>query len=147
MAIRSIVLRDIGGFKEWLSPGSLGGAYENTDIILRILLQQKMVLYNPHVKAFHDRWLPPLQAGLHEIQYIRGQMTCYSYFYFQGFKFAKNTIRIPFQRFTENLSSKFEQNTSNICVVFELKLLISAIQGIISGFIHAYKNPYLPHKR
>lgn len=93
MAIRASVLREIGRFKEWLGPGSIGGNAEDAEIALRMLVKGYKILYNPNMLVYHNKWLNNKEMKKQNLSYICGEMACYGYFHFHGRRFASPVIR------------------------------------------------------
>lgn len=88
MAIRKKFLDEVGGFKTWLGPGSIGSNAEDAEIALRILTKGHKILYNPKALIYHNKWLTPKEIQKQHLSYTCGEMACYGYFHFQGHRFA-----------------------------------------------------------
>lgn len=92
MSLRKNAIKN-NPFKPWLGPHSMGGAAEDAEIILRLLIQKKSILCDPVCIVYHNKWLDGKEAKKQESIYARGEMACYGYFYFQGYAFAKQVIQ------------------------------------------------------
>jgi cellulose synthase/poly-beta-1,6-N-acetylglucosamine synthase-like glycosyltransferase len=89
MAFRKDVLKKLGGFKEWLGPGSIGVAAEDADLSMRALLSNEVIHYSPDVVVHHNSWFTKAEIQKKEIEYFTGGVLCYGYYMFLGHKFAK----------------------------------------------------------
>lgn len=92
MSIKKKVFFQIDGFKEWLGPGSVGKAAEDAEISLRLLTADKILFYNPKIIVYHNNWLTVSQYNKLLLSYICGEIACYGFYYFRGYKFAKKII-------------------------------------------------------
>lgn len=92
MAIRKTAFISLGAFKPWLGPGSYGAAAEDADLALRILISGGYVVNTPHAGVYHNKWLTSTEAFSQELSYARGEMACYSYYYFRHFPFAAKIV-------------------------------------------------------
>lgn len=79
MAYRKKVFTELGLFKEWLGPGSIGSNGEDAEMALRALGAGKTLLYNPQVRVVHDRWLTLRELNTQDLSYICGETACYTY--------------------------------------------------------------------
>lgn len=92
MAIRRSIFADIGIFREWLGPGSIGLGAVDAEFALRMLLYGRKIIYNPKVVVYHNKWLTPEEMLHQNLLYSCGEMACYFYFYFQRHSFATQTV-------------------------------------------------------
>ncbi len=99
MAFRKRFFQQVGNFKEWLGPGSVGQNCEDGEIALRGLTRWQQYFYSPDMVVFHNRWLTPREYDLQYLYYQRGEMACYLYFVLQGYRFARPVIRQSWQQF------------------------------------------------
>lgn len=92
MAFRKEVFEDLGGFKEWLGPGSIGSNAEDAEMALRVLSSGKKLYYNSQLIVYHNRWLSHQEYNKQQLSYICGETACYGYLSVQGYKFADRVI-------------------------------------------------------
>jgi GT2 family glycosyltransferase len=93
MAFRKSLFENLGGFKEWLGPGSLGCNAEDTEIALRCLLAKRKLFYSPKITVYHDRWLTPRENNIQNLRDICGETACFSYFALAGNQFSINQLK------------------------------------------------------
>lgn len=93
MAFRKNVLIQMGGFIEWLGPGSIGINAEDAHMLLRVLITGKYILYNDKAIVYHDRWLTEKQHKLQNLEYECGEFACYGIFALYGYPFAKEILK------------------------------------------------------
>ena len=87
MAYRKTVFTELGGFKEWLGPGSIGSNAEDAEFSLRVLINNKILLYNPSMLVNHNRWLSLEEYNKQRLSYICGELACYNYLSNKNHKF------------------------------------------------------------
>jgi GT2 family glycosyltransferase len=107
MAFRKLVFEELGNFKEWLGPGSIGSNAEDAEYALRVLLSGKKLLYNPKMIVYHNRWLNDQEMRRQELSYICGELSCYGYFALKGHRFAKQVVK-------DNLRESFYTEPKNL---------------------------------
>ncbi|MEO8582131.1 MAG: hypothetical protein ABI425_06205 [Patescibacteria group bacterium] len=100
MAFRKSVFEELGGFKEWLGPGSIGSNAEDADIIFRTLIAGKKLFYNSEMIMRHDRWVTLCENNIQDLSYVCGEIACYGYFALMGNRFARVVLK-------ENLREMF----------------------------------------
>jgi len=71
------VFLDMGGFEEWLGPGSVGSNGEDGEWALRQLVKSKPIRYDPAILVYHDKWLTPMEWRRQRWSYVSGEMACY----------------------------------------------------------------------
>lgn len=76
-------------FSNWLGPGSSAYAAEDAEIALRFLINKQIIVYDPKLLVFHNRWLTSKENYQQFLKYVCGEMACYGYYYFLGHSFAK----------------------------------------------------------
>jgi glycosyltransferase involved in cell wall biosynthesis len=148
MAIRRSALLQIGKFKEWLGPGSIGSNAEDAEIALRLLTKYHQILYNPKATIYHNKWLNLNEMKKQNLSYTCGEMACYGYFYFQGHMFARPVV-------FDNIRNSFNKTKSllkNILVLQGNKKTLTDIydtgreilwraRGLAVGFIFSLFDP------
>lgn len=92
MAVRKSLFEEIGNFKEWLGPGSIGSNAEDAEMSLRLLIKGRKILYNPNMIVYHNKWLSANEMKKQHLSYVCGEMACYGYFHFQGHRFATKVV-------------------------------------------------------
>jgi GT2 family glycosyltransferase len=80
MSLRKSVIERVGGFKEWLGVGSIAQAGEESDLIFRILLDHHILMTNPKMIAFHDRWMTSEEENLLQTRYTCGLFAFFTYY-------------------------------------------------------------------
>jgi GT2 family glycosyltransferase len=93
MAWRRSFFQELGLFKEWLGPGSIGSNAEDAEIALRALINGKMLLFEPKMRIAHNKWLNKKELQKLELSYLCGEMACYGYLSFLGDKTSKDVLR------------------------------------------------------
>lgn len=88
MAIRKDVLEKVGGFREWLGPGSIGANADDAEMIIRLLTNNNTILYSPKSVVFHNRWISLHELHIQNNEYIRGEAACYAFYALWGYSFA-----------------------------------------------------------
>jgi glycosyltransferase involved in cell wall biosynthesis len=71
-------------FKEWLGTGSIAWAGEETDLIFRILIRKYILMTNPKMVVYHNRWLTKFQLMILSGAYSCGMIAFYSYYLFNA---------------------------------------------------------------
>src|SRR3989344_6058393 len=134
MAFKSSVFKQIGGFKEWLGPGSIGSNAEDADFSMRVLLNNKIIYFTPKMTVFHNRWLTSNEFKNQQLSYICGEFACYGYFALQGKKFAYRILKKSLKRIFTNISELFNslKNLQPDSYLLFLDLIIKIIY-IIRG--------------
>lgn len=144
MSFRREVFGHVGGFLEWLGPGTLTVAGGNeTEFIYRVA-RRFPLYFDPRIIVYHDRWVSPGQLDRLNIDKIRGYtaFVMYSYFryreksllfgvgkYFFDFRFIAGRIGKDFMR--GHIRSALRQ------AVRLFRVLRSYLQGIGIGMMHA----------
>lgn len=121
MAFRKQHLVELGGFREWLGPGSIGSNAEDGEIALRTLHANKLLFYNPDMVVFHDRWLTSTELQTQYLSYLCGELACYGYFALQGSKLGKSVF--------------IEQWRA--CFTYEIRAVLDSLIHLRSGSIPA----------
>ncbi|MCX8009381.1 MAG: hypothetical protein N3A54_06850, partial [Patescibacteria group bacterium] len=122
MAFRREVFEELGDFKEWLGPGSIGMNCEDGEIALRCLVSKKNLYYNPKMIVYHNRWLTKEEYQRQELSYICGEMACYGYYAFQGYSFGRDVVK-------ENIVKTLK----------DFKAAIKSLLFLNKGIFHSWK--------
>lgn len=134
VVIKKEVFNNIGGYKEWLGPGTSAKAAEDAEFIIRSLIAGYKIAYSPEMIVFHDRWLNNAEWEELSRSYILGGIIAYGFYTLQGVKECK-------PMFFEHISSGFSFIKSDIkkiifsYKIFFLKTLITDIFLIIKGLL------------
>lgn len=104
MSIRSNVIKRIGNYKEWLGPGLLGiSGGEDSELIFRMLKNNYLLITNPNVFVYHNRWITH-----HQEQILYGKYTCglsaVAFFYLLKGDFS--ALSVLFYRINERIIEK-----------------------------------------
>lgn len=92
MAYQREIFNQIGFFKTWLGPNSIGSNAEDAEFALRTLLLGYQILYNPNVLVWHNKWLTVQQMRKQCLSYIHGEAAVYGYYALKGHAFAKKVV-------------------------------------------------------
>jgi glycosyltransferase involved in cell wall biosynthesis len=82
MSIRRPVTELVGYFKNWLGAGTFARAGEDGEYIFRMLLQRQVLLTNPEIVMYHNRWISSKENQLLLASYTRGSFAFYGYYLF-----------------------------------------------------------------
>lgn len=146
MAFKKEVFIKIGGFKEWLGVGSIGLAGLDAEITLRTLIKHYKIMYNPKIKIYHNRWLTKNEFYKQCLSYTCGEVACYSYFSFQGKRFAKkiviNNFKKSYWKFKDVLKRFFSLKKGSLgFFLCTLEEFYFRFRGLILGFYFSKKDP------
>jgi len=108
MVIKKKVFKKVGLFKKWLGPGSVGSNAEDAELINRSLINKFRIGYEPSVVIFHNKWLNEHQLRKQEWSYVCGEIACYGWFAFSGFKFAQKIVKDSTKKTLKSLT--YRQN-------------------------------------
>ncbi len=146
MAFKREVFDKVGFFKNWLGPGSIGSNAEDAEFVLRVLFNNYKILYNPKIKAWHNRWLTNQELKKQKMSYLCGEVACYSYFAFQGKKFAQKIIINDLKELYWKLRKAikyliFFRKGSLSLFILRMKEIYFCLRGLIVGFYFSRKEP------
>lgn len=148
MAIRKSVFDELGGFRSWLGPGSIGLNTEDAEMALRLLSSGCSVYANPRMLVFHNKWMRPSQARKQELVYACGEMACYGYYYFQGYSFAlpilKKAYKKDLVRFFKSLLSFFARpwkRATGGALFWSVRVLMYRLWGTSLGWYFSNVQP------
>lgn len=140
MSLRKTVLNEVGGFQEWLGPGTMAGCGEESDIIFRILKQGYTIATDPHIIVFHDRWLSPNLARQLQAHYSRGFISFLSsYLFTNDHSHVWTFIRM---RMNEKVFSAFQRCYYSPAEFFReyhfvLEETLAIVEGMSIGIVMA----------
>lgn len=143
MAFRKDYLQ-LAKFKTYLGPGSIGSNAEDAEFALRALVKKQQLFYSPKMIIYHNKWLTSDEMRRQQFSYDSGEMACYSYFLFQGQKFAnpiiKNGVYNSYYKI-RRLLKNYILLKWNITLVSDTKdtilELIYRVRGLTVGFIYS----------
>lgn len=146
MAFKKEIFNKIGNFRGWLGPGSIGDNAEDAEFALRCLVKGYKLLSTPKVIVYHNKWLSGVQYKKQILSYVCGEMSCYGYFGFQGFKLGKEVVldnlKNSYWKFRTAIKQIlfFKKNSFKLTInTFEE--LICRIRGLLVGCYYSYKEP------
>jgi glycosyltransferase involved in cell wall biosynthesis len=92
MAFRREALVQLGRFKSWLGPGSVGKSADDAELIIRALGRGYKIMYrNSGAVVWHNRWLTSKEYEKQELEYILADTACYTY-YLSTYSFARRRV-------------------------------------------------------
>lgn len=140
MAIRKTALEKIGGFKSWLGPGSIGSAAEDAELMLRLLSNGYKILTSPKPIVYHNKWLTHKKLLSLNLSYSIGEVTCYSYFWLQGYKFSHTVVINTFYEATRSI-------LNNRSITYAAAMSIALVRGILVAIWFSIIDPIPITKR
>jgi glycosyltransferase involved in cell wall biosynthesis len=145
MAFKKELFNIIGGFKPWLGPGSFSFGAEDAELALRTLIYGHSILSDPKMIVYHNKWLSPEEMKKQQLSYVCGEMSCYGYYYFLGYQFAKSIVwnnindsYFKIRQIIKNLLFFKWNNRENKFIFFEI---LYRIRGLIIGYLYTFINP------
>lgn len=126
------LLISIGGFKEWLGPGTFLQSGEDAEIILSILSQNHSILHNHKMIVAHNSWIKNESVSDSVWGYLLGGITAYYFHLFRGetycFQYIKKQLIVILKQLSQNLISIFTHprlmKRYSLRVLFDVFLLI-----------------------
>ncbi len=147
MAFKAEVFKQIGGFKEWLGPGSAAHSAFEGEFIYRVLKNKYLLFFNPQIKVFHDRWLDFRKENYLQCKYSCGNMAFYFYYLCRGdFRIIsqiKHRIRERIINGLKPQKRSFRDNLGNFFYV--LREFIFMLKGTLIGSLFSIE--YLEKRR
>lgn len=131
MAYRRSIFDTLGGFKEWLGPGSIGSNAEDAEFSLRVLTNKRKLFYSPKMIVYHNRWLSKNERQHQELSYSCGEMACYGYFALKGHDFAKSVVK-------DGLRNNHRQDC-----IFSLKVFAYQLRGCVVGLFFWFVEKFM----
>ena len=148
MAFRTSALKQIGGFKPWLGPGSIGDNAEDAELANHLLIMGEKLLFTPKMIVYHNKWLDSEQMKQQILSYTCGEMACYGYFYFQGYGFAKtvimNNVSDSFHKLKHIIRQVFvlQWNTQLLKYIYTTTIeTIYRVRGLFIGYLFSLIDP------
>lgn len=148
MACRKKDIINVGLFKPWLGPGSVGSNAEDVELALRMMIKKKKLLTDPHIVIYHNKWLSKKQMAHQQLSYICGEMSCYGYYAFQRYPFAWPIVwgnihdsRDKLKYILFRLAYRTWKKTLLSDVYHMLAQSIYRIRGIAVGLFYATADP------
>lgn len=127
MAWRKKFFNKFGLFKEWLGPGSIGSNAEDAEISLRALINKQMIMFEPRMKIYHNKWLNKEQHQRQTLSYTCGEMACYGHFLY------RNKLPIAREVVVENFLNIINDFKNNKDKIFSLKKTTYKLFGLLVG--------------
>lgn len=129
MAIRSSVLRRVGGFERWLGPGAhpdISGG-EDSEMIYRILKHGYSLVHEPSMTIYHNRWISPQDEEKLQWKYSASLL---AYIFFTAIKERDFYILLlAFQRISNRIQPKFRSLVIH-AVRFQFRRLMQLIVSV-----------------
>jgi glycosyltransferase involved in cell wall biosynthesis len=159
MAFRRSIFSRVGWFNTWFGPGAIGMAAEDAEFLLRILMRGYPILLNPRMKVYHNRWLTTEEYWRQSLQYVCGEVACYSSLGFSGGQFAFGIVRAniwdSFVKMKQATRSVLFYRKSPVTFTHAAQELSYRVRGLIIGsasslrdIVHARlrgRRPGTPH--
>jgi glycosyltransferase involved in cell wall biosynthesis len=139
---RKSLFDKIGGYKWWLGPGSIGKSADDAEFILRTLITNHRICYNPTIVAYHNKWLTP-QEWYKEMQIYRsGGIAAYGFYGLQGVTTCSNIVRFYVNQLIEeqidHMRKFVKRKISFLNLIRKIYLGLSlSIRGIMIAFLFA----------
>ncbi len=156
MAFRKKALKRVGGFRDWLGPGSVGKNADDAEVALRLLTSGNRLAYEPKIVVFHNRWLTATQSIKQSFAYGSGETACYGYYFFLGSKFCKTVVIDSFKNalldvsaaiklniksllLKNNKTATFNENSTSVRpgLIDSIGVLAFKLWGLVVGFYYA----------
>lgn len=141
MSLRKSAILSAGMFQEWLGVGSRAKAGEESELIFRILKNNRILITNPNMIVYHNRWLSHTEERILQGLYTRGLLAFYAYYYFTPD--GRITWTMTTQRLRERLIPEVKEITREIRRVpaqttlwrlwLTLNEMVNGIYGICIG--------------
>lgn len=80
MSIKRDVMLAENGFLEWLGVGAIGEGAEEYELIYRLLKKKYLLVTNPKIIVFHNRWIKQDEDRKLQILYIKGIVSFLAYY-------------------------------------------------------------------
>lgn len=148
MAYRKEIFKTLGNFKVWLGPGSIGKAAEDAEFAQRVLISGNLITYTPKPVVFHNKWLTLEEMRKQNLSYICGEMTCYCYFYFQKYHFARtiilNNIHDSIQKIRKIIKNIILLRWDNLNtqeIRHEITESVFRTRGMLVGLFYSFIDP------
>jgi len=91
--IKKSVFEEIGGYKWWLGPGSIGENAEDAEFILRALISKHKIAYDPSMIVFHNKWLTKKEWKHASLIYLCGGVAAYGFYSMQGVEECRLVVK------------------------------------------------------
>ncbi len=147
MSLRKSVIDHIGFFRNWLGVGTISRAGEESDLIFRILLKQYILMTNPKMLVYHNRWLKRKNENIQQSNYTLGLMSFFSYYFLLGNqrKYARAFMKTRFSERAIPLFKQIQFLTKELMKesVFLVLEILSIFKGICIGSAMAIQNQIL----
>lgn len=148
MAVKAQTFNQLGLFKEWLGPGSIGSNGEDSEWIIRALLHHYKVYYEPSIKIYHNKWLDQAQQKKQNLSYTIGGIASYGFYAFLGQTayqpILKINIRSSTDKIWENIYQLKKMKKNNQTIKNALTLIadsaletLALLRGLAVAFIFA----------
>lgn len=134
MAYRTSIFKKVGGFKNWLGPGSIGMNADDAEMVMRLFHNNLGILYNPTILVYHNRWLDKKNYDKQIFNYALGEVACYTYYAFKANDLAKSII----MGHIYSIRDEFRSSIKNFRMLFKTcKELIGILYAFTVGAFFA----------
>lgn len=131
MSLKKSIIVQVGMLKEWLGVGSIAKAGEESELVFRILKNNHILMTNPNMVVYHNRWLSTNDYGYQESAYTRGLFAFYSYYFFTSY--GRITSRMMWQKIQERLTAYFGYYKRNSSLSEHIHTGCHFIHELVSG--------------
>lgn len=151
MSFRKTVFEKIGGFREWLGPGSVAGIAEDIEYLYRAVINGLIFVSEPSILLYHNRWLSEKESQELYLKYTSGLMALASYYLF--YQRDKKMMRVINSKFQDRVISKIRQlirllvgrrkiKRSNTILEFRYVpwQIYAILKGLFWGFAYSLKD-------
>lgn len=139
MVIFKKTFEELGGFKPWLGAGSFGESGEDTEFILRCLIANYKIGYNPNMVIYHNKWLGNQESRLQNCKYKTGGIAAYGFYAFQGVKECNPIVKEELYKSLKNITEDLKITINNPREIFyRINTITNEFFYVIKGLIIAF---------
>ena len=131
MSLKKSIIISVGMVKEWLGVGSIAKAGEESELIFRILTNKNILMTNPNMVAYHNRWLSKNEYQFQESAYTRGLFAFYAYYFSTSYGAMTSTMMC--QRIQERLVIHLRYMKHNPSIKALIKTSYLSLHELVSG--------------
>ena len=102
-AVKKGVFEEIGGYKWWLGPGSIGTNAEDAEFILRALISKHKIAHDPSMIVYHNKWLTKKEWEHASLIYLCGGIASYGFYAMQGVKECQLVVKFYISETLRNI--------------------------------------------
>lgn len=136
--IKKSVFEEIGGYKWWLGPGSIGKNAEDAEFILRALISKHKIAYNPSMIVYHNKWLTKKEWNQAMRVYLCGGVASYGFYGFQGVQKCQMVVNLYIRSTFQNIIHKIREYVHRpVFPTFLVKEIFAEVYFLCWGLIIA----------